>query len=249
MMRARLHRLMRASNRVLPIKNYVLFGLVAWGVLWLCATEFRKKESARRRYGRSLPRMVWMIGTTIMRSRNALPRRFHQIYISQQSNSFRVQAYAGSWFGRFHAPFLLFIANALKVAGLFDLAATTYRLVESAGFKVDLALAGLGDLFLVEASWSEEAQAHLAAGVLLDSDRAACLKSLTHAWTMRPFSDAVDVLRRATSVSPDNRVAWWLLVSALLKARRWDDAADSLRRYLELAPSQYEQNIAAAVAE
>src|SRR5579872_3281171 len=175
MTRAATLNLMRALNRVIPIKDYVLFGLVAWGALWLCLTEFRINENARRRYGQSLPRMIFVIAATIMRSRHSLPRRFHQIYISQQANGFYCVPYAGSWLRRSHAPFLLFMANALKVAGMFDLSALTYGLVEDAGFKVDLALAGLGDLFLVEASWSEEVRAHLSAGVLLDPDRASCL--------------------------------------------------------------------------
>jgi len=251
MTRAATLNLMRALNRVIPIKDYVLFGLVAWGALWLCLTEFRINENARRRYGQSLPRMIFVIAATIMRSRHSLPRRFHQIYISQQANGFYCVPYAGSWLRRSHAPFLLFMANALKVAGMFDLSALTYGLVEDAGFKVDLALAGLGDLFLVEASWSEEVRAHLSAGVLLDPDRASCLAGVTHAWKMRPFSDAVEVLRKATKANPDNRVAWWLLVSALLKDQQWDDATDSLRHYLELAPGvrAYEQNLAEAVAD
>jgi len=244
-----LHRCWNAVNRVFPIEKYALLGLAACGAFWLCALQFHKMEDLRRRYGQLMPRMVWSIVANIARSGGSLPGRNQQIYLSQLPNAFSTDIHNGSWLGLSCAPLLLFMANTLKIAGMFDLASITYRLVEDAGFEIDMALAGLGDLYLVEAGWSEEVQAHFAAGILLDPHLAPCLKVLTPAWTMRPFSDSIVVLRKATSNNPGNRLAWWLLVCALLKAREWDDALASLRRYLELAAPLYEQNTAEAVAE
>jgi capsular polysaccharide biosynthesis protein len=248
-MRTVLKRWVAAITRAFPIKQFALLALAACGAFLLCMFQFRTSEKLRRRYGPRLPRMVWTIVANIARRSGPLPGLKQQIYVSQLPNPFSSEIYKDRWFCGSSAPFLLFMANTLKIAGMFDLASVAYGLVEAAGFKPDAALVGLGDLFFVEAGWSEEAQAHLELGVLLDPNLAPCLKAGVAAWTMRPFSDAAAVLTKATSINPGNKLAWWLLVCVLIKSREWAGALTSLRRYLELAPSLYEQNIAEAVAE
>jgi hypothetical protein len=248
-MRTVLKRWVRAVARAFLTNQLVLLALAACGAFWLCMFQFRTSEKLRRRYGPRLPGMVWTIVANIVRSNGRLPGFKQQIYVSQLPNPFSSEIYRARWFCGPRAPFLLFMANTLKIAGMFDLASVAYGLTEAAGLEPDIALVGLGDLLLVEAGWTEEARAHLELGIWVDPNIAPCLEARTAAWTMRSFSDAVAVLKKATNINPSNKLAWWLLVCALLKNREWTEAVASLRRYLELAPQCYEQNIAEAVAE
>ena len=238
-----------SAKQFATISQFALLALTACGALFLCMFQFRASEKLRRRYGSRLPRMVWTVVANVARCAGPLPGLRQQIYLSQFPNPFSSEIYKDRWFCGSSAPLLLFMANTLKVAGMFDLASVAYRLVEAMGFKPDVALVGLGDLFLVEAGWSEEASVHLELGVLLDPILAPCLKAGVAAWTMRPFSDAAAVLTKATSINPDNKLAWWLLACVLIKSREWAGALTSLRRYLELAGPCDEQSIAEAIAE
>ncbi|ENN84227.1 TPR repeat-containing protein putative [Rhizobium freirei PRF 81] len=224
-------------------------GLVVVGVLWLTAFKFNRIENIRRRYGANRTSMCWAILGHVMRNIASIPGRNQQIFLSQIPNPFSSEGHHGRWRSNPRGPMLLFLANTFKHAGMFDLAFAAYQLALKEEYKTDLVLTGLGDLFLVEACWTEEAQAHLAAGILLDESLAPSLRFRTRAWEARSFSDAVKELRKATEINPQNKSAWWLLCCSLLKMKEWDASLLALHEYLALAHPMYEQNLAMAIAE
>ncbi len=229
--------------------RYARLGLAIVGVLWLAAFKFSRIENFRRRYGANLLSMCGAMLAHIVRNAGSIPGRNQQVFLSQMPNPFSSESHDGGWRRNPRSPLLLFLANTFKLTGMFDAASVAYQLALKEDYKIDTVLSGLGDLFLVEACWTEEAQAHLVAGILLDEELAPSLRFRTRAWEARSFSDAVEELQKAIEINPENKSAWWLLCCAFIKMKEWDQGLSALHRYLALAHPMYEQNMAMAIAE
>jgi capsular polysaccharide biosynthesis protein len=235
-------------KRVLFRPRLDRIALIAATLPWVCMVHFRKTGVLRRKYGRNVPSMVWRTLTLILQSPNPIPGLREQVYVSQLPNAFSRMTYDRRQEHRARDIVLLFVANTLKTAGLFDLATLTYELI-GCDFRPDLVAAGLGDIFLVESGWTEEVSEYRSIGVLLDPELVAQASSFAPAWTPRSGDEGVMILRQGSAANPENYHVWWLLACALSKVGDWDGALAALKRNLELAPRLNEQNISEAVAE
>lgn len=225
------------------------FPLVAVGTCWLAGKHFYKNENLTARYGKSRPAMVRSILARAWGQREGLPGRNEQVYVSHPPHSFFRESYDDRWRNNLSGAFLLFLANVYKKIGLLDISEITYRLAFNTGRRPDLVAVGLGDLLLLEGSWTIEATAHAAAGEILDCELAPALQRCSRAWQMRPVKESIAEFQKALQSNPANKPAWWMLASALMKVRDWDESLNALQEYLKLAPAYYEQNIAMAVLE
>jgi capsular polysaccharide biosynthesis protein len=235
-------------NRVVFDRGLARTTLILGASLWLCARQFRKSELLRYRYGQTVPSMMWRIFTLLLGRSGQIPGLREQVYVSQPPNAFSRHVYKYAFGDRIRDTWLLFLANTFKIAGLFDLALCTYKLIDRTNFNPSLVAAGIGDMFLVEATWVEETNEYQTSGFMTDPTifNAPLLMST---WNPRTIGEAVDVLLEASKADPKNHRIAWLLTCALIKAKDWDSALAAIQQILKSTPRLSELNIAEAVAQ
>lgn len=155
------------------------------------------------------------------------------VYLTQKSRHFTA-LYHGNRFSQSPSGcVVLYLANALKEQGFFEDAEYLYnRLVKNPAVR-SLALAGLGDLFLLQANWAHAFAEYEKEGVAIKPLSSEERRTGTCRWfPQRRYSEAVAVLREAVSVDAGNWDAWWLLGCAYLESEMWAEALACTRRYI-----------------
>ena len=142
----------------------------------------------------------------------------------------------------------LYLANVLKIQGFFDDAEFLYRSLAVDPAVQAVALAGLGDLLSLQATWAHEFAAYKAEGVVVNPFSKLNRYTGTHTWHQRSFAEAIDVLLQATALDAKYADAWWLLACACLEAGEWERALHAIRKYMALVPTGQEQKYIEASA-
>lgn len=173
-------------------------------------------------------------------------------YLTQQGRQFNAARCARKLRRAPSAGARLFLAGALKAQGFFYDAEFIYRSLatDSALRPVvrGLALAGLGDLLLLQATWAREIAIYEAEDIVINPFAQLSRYRGSTTWQKRRMSEARETLLQAVSLSPRCTDAWRLLACTYVEEAMWREALDALERFSAQVPYHPEQSFLRAEA-
>jgi hypothetical protein len=184
--------------------------------------------------------VAWSVPDRIFRQANMVRPQ----YIALLPHEFTATPYPETLRKRLITLFQLYAADVLKLSGYFSEAEFLLkRLLMRPGTR-DLAALSLGDLLLLQASWTAEITAYEADALI---STFLWTRPLSPGWSRVSFERALDALESVdpNSHNPDRS---WLQACALMRSGSWGEALNHIRAYMASKPSDNTRQLAETCA-